>query len=50
MFLLPAHATNMDIMSRIGNISCNEPFEYTFGKFSKAIKKPFNGYLNLLII
>ena len=34
MFVLPVHAKNMDIMSRIGNISCNEPFEYIFGKFS----------------
>ena len=34
MFVLPVHATNMDIMSRISNIFRKEPFEYIFGKFS----------------
>ena len=34
LFELPVHATNMDIMSRIGNIFHKEPLEYILDKFS----------------
>ena len=34
MFVLPVHAKNIDIMSRIGNIFHKESFEYILGKFS----------------
>ena len=50
MFELPVHATNMDIMSRIGNIFRKEPIEYILDKFSIDIEIPCNGYFNLRII